>query len=90
MIILFYSKYILSPIVLCPILVIVSKHTREACLIELMITERLYDGEELGTSRVYEFCIIDDTLELSEIAISSILVETEDSIAIEIISLARA
>ena len=63
-----------------------SKHAREASLIELMITKRLYDGEELSTSRVYEFSIIDNALELSEISVSSILVETEDGITIEIVS----
>ena len=66
--ILFYGKYILCPIVLCPILVIVSKHASQPGLIELMIAERLYDCEELSTSRVYEFSIIDDALELSEIS----------------------
>jgi hypothetical protein len=87
--ILFYSKHVLCSIVLCPILVIVSKHAREACLIELMIAERLYHREELSTSRVYELSIIDHSFELSEVSISSILVETEDGIAIEMISLAR-
>jgi hypothetical protein len=89
-ILLFYSKYILCPVVLCPILIIMREHARESSLIELMIAERLYDREELSTSRVYKFSIIDDALELSEVSISSILIETEDSIAIEIISLARA
>lgn len=62
------------------------EHPSESSLIELMVSERLYHREELGTSRVYELCIIDDALELSEITISGILVEAEDRIAIQVVS----